>query len=388
MKVNQIIYTIYQHLYLKKGKDKQVKKEIEEIYRVHPEIKQIVEDIAKEDLSLSSTEYEDFKHTHRDRKSQALKKIQKVAVASKNKNMYRFLPYAAACLLVLTSATWIIKHYSTSSMPVALRTERVLGESIQPGGSRATLTLQDGQTIQLDSLQAGIAVDDGVHYADGKAVVDLNTSQNTLLTLRTPRGGEYKVTLSDGTVAHLNADSKLSYPTSFLDNTRLVSVSGEVYFDVAHDRERPFIIETPKGKIQVLGTSFNVRAYDDERKEQVTLVEGKVNVAYGANSHQLNPSQQSISDGQRGQVKTVDVEDFVSWKHGVFSFANEDLESVSRKISRWYDIDINVNGGAKDVVIWGSVSRYETFDKFLAILNLIDKDLKIKIDGRRVNMMK
>jgi len=209
------------------------------------------------------------------------------------------------------------------------------------------------------------------------------------LTLSTPRGGQYQVELSDGTKVWLNAASKLHYPREFLDNHRTVELEGEAYFEVSSGKHRPFIVKTKNEAVEPLGKHFNVTAYINEWLPYVTLLEGKVSVSLeNERSKILLPGQQSAVKGAVMQVNEINVAESVAWKNGEFMFNKESLGSVMLKLSRWYDIEVEMTDGVKDLRVWGSVSRYDTFDEILQVIKAIDDSIHFEIDGRRVKIMK
>lgn len=265
-----------------------------------------------------------------------------------------------------------------------------IATTVTPGTHRAVLETPDGRQIELSSDYEGIIVGDEILYEDGSVLIDdSHITQNVKLTLSTPRGGQYQVSLADGTKVWLNADSKLHYPRVFSGDNRTVELTGEAYFEVAKDESRPFIVQTASETVEVLGTHFNVNAYDEESSSSVALLEGKVNVSLAnQQSKTLLPGQQSIVKGDIIQVRKTDISESVAWKNGEFMFNNESLSSVMRKLARWYDIEVELDSGVKDLSIWGSMSRYDTFDEVLQIIKMIDENIKFKIEGRRIKIMK
>jgi transmembrane sensor len=260
-------------------------------------------------------------------------------------------------------------------------------EKIQPGGAKAILSLDDGSVITLDNAQNGVLAKQGntkiTKLVNGQLVYSttLKLPHADIIsynTLSIPRGGEYQLTLPDGTKVWLNSDTKLRYPTLFSGNTREVSLlKGEAYFEVAKNPKCPFILKVNnKADIKVLGTHFNVMAYEDEPEMETTLVEGSVNVnSSNGTTINLTPGQQSRlkSDGSLSKME-VNTFAYTAWKDGIFFFNNEDMGSIMRKLNRWYNVNIEFEtDGAKNVVFFGKLKRYETIDKILEMIRLTHK---------------
>lgn len=293
----------------------------------------------------------------------------------------------ACVLLLLLGGFWKIKM--TNSKPEGDVAE--LTADFSPGDNRAVLQLADGKTIELSSGHAGIVVGENLSYSDGTLLTDDVSSNEAVsqLVLTTPKGGQYQVTLSDGTKVWLNAETKLSYPNKFPDKIRLVEVQGEAYFEVAKTNGKPFIVQTANEKIEVLGTHFNVNNYANESFSTVSLIEGSVKV--GVMNKEpiiMKPGQQSIVQGGDVRIQQMNAGDVLAWKEGEFMFDNENLESVARKLARWYNLEIEVSAGLKNISIWGSISRYDNFNKVLDIIKMTDKDIQFKVEGRRLRFMK
>jgi len=384
----KLVSTIFSSLFAKKDKPVDQSSLEDELGKLPPETRTIIEQLEAKDILQESAAYSRFKKANDARRATVLRHIREQTGEGKRSNTIAFHRYlTAACTIISLGVCSILfmpklndSHNSENQTPT---------HTIEPGGSKATLTLGDGQVIQLDSIPGGIVIDQGLHYADGRPVqLGAVQPENMMATLQTPRGGEYILTLSDGSRIHMNADSKLTYPISFHGNTREVTLHGEAYFEIASNKEKPFHVHTKHNEIVVLGTHFNIRSYQEETLSYVTLVEGRVRLQDGFHNPELTPGMQGISDGTATRIRSVNVEDFISWKNGLFVFQNENLEAVAAKISRWYDIDIEIAPSARQVRIWGGLSKYDTFDKVLDILQLIDNDLIINIDGRRVHIMK
>jgi transmembrane sensor len=254
--------------------------------------------------------------------------------------------------------------------------------TIKPGKHTATLTLADGKILTLSDAKKGLVIGASqIKYNDGSSVSGFNETKS--LIIATPRGGTYQVTLSDGTRVWLNAASSLTYMAALTVNgERRVKLEGEAYFEVAKDKRHPFVVESAGQSVTVLGTHFNINSYSDEQCTQTTLVEGSVKV----NDVILKPNQQSIMTNhtKRLEVKEVDPSLAISWKDGEFRCKRENLESLLRKVGRWYDVDVVYeNEAAKKQTFSGTLSKANAFEKVLKRIARTG-EVNFKIEGRRV----
>lgn len=272
-------------------------------------------------------------------------------------------------------------HLVGSSVPEAV---------ISPGSKQALLTLADGTTIPLDSLEGRTVVtDDGIRLSmqDGQLAYEKTDNRVGELTntISTPLGGEYEVILPDGTRVWLNAASSITYPISFVSDKREVKMSGEVYFEVKKDAGRLFIVKVGETRIQVLGTSFNVSAYEDEHVVRTTLLAGIVQVDKGNHNRMLKPGQQAeTTDSRNGiDVKDVDTEEAVAWKNGYFHFNNEHVADAMRKIGRWYNVDIQYEGKIPDKGLDGTISKMADLHQLLRALEMTAA-AKFELKERRI----
>ena len=276
---------------------------------------------------------------------------------------------AAACLLAAVLAFWFLR--ADDAPPVGGLAEVV------PQRGLPLLTLSTGERVELAERreidEEGSVITNTGTELNYKSKAD-SAVVNTALRnkLETPIGGEYRIKLEDGTVAYIGARSSLDFPVVFPEDERVVKVSGEVYFEVRHEAERPFIVEMSDGaRVEVLGTVFNVRDYADEDFVETTLISGKVRMTAEGKSQVLEPSFQARLDKTTGELSSrkVDVEEYVDWKNGRINVRNQRLEDILVRLSKWYDIHIFfLDEEAKDIRFYANMNRYndveELLDKF------------------------
>lgn len=301
---------------------------------------------------------------------------------------------AASVLLVLVSAASIWWFYSRSLVKQPIAGTLVVDTlAIHPVENRARLTLGNGAVVDLDAVKEGpITGDEKTRIDKQKAQLvyrtpDVKTALPIVYnTLTTPRGGMYSVVLSDGTRVWLNASSSLRYPTAFTGSVREVSLTGEAYFEVAQKPSQPFTVVVNGMDVNVLGTHFNVMAYDDESAVATTLLEGSVKVDFKGRSIALAPGQQSllIKDKEELQVRNVDVDAAVAWKNGIFQFRSEDIKSVMRKVARWYDVDVRYEGEIPEHFS-GAVRRDADVSSLLRTMELTHQ-VQFRIEGRTITV--
>ncbi len=292
----------------------------------------------------------------------------------------------ASCFLIMLSlgAYLYLRQYdlkkqvSTAAIP-----------DFQAASSKAILTLSDGKQVVLDQTlqEQNMTLEDAntsevgngdLSYAQQESIKNIRYHQ-----LQTPRAGTYHITLADGTQAWLNAASSIQYPTAFSGNTREVKVSGEVYFEVAHNPSKPFKVITENQTIEVLGTHFNVNSYSLSSGIQTTLLEGSVAVYNAQNRELLKPGQQAIWRGNQFKVHSANLDEVMAWKEGFFDFTDANLEEMMEEFSRWYDLDIHYEGPAIKETFTGRIPRSWSFSKVMNIMKSF-KSLQITAEGRRV----
>lgn len=313
------------------------------------------------------------------------------------KKLWPRVTVAAAAIATVVFGLWFYELTSSRKdfrNSTEMNSAQAGRNDIAPGRSTATITLANGKSIVLSDAKTGVIIGDKLIYSDGSEVaVSQNAPGNgkppaygrvQTLIAATPRGGTYQVILPDGTHVWLNADSKVSFPSRFSGKRRSVWLEGEAYFEVAKDKTHPFIVESGGNRVEVLGTHFNVNAYTDEKVTKTTLLEGSVNV----NGIVLKPDQQAILKGADLKVIPVISESFVDWKNGEFYFEKESLASIMRKVSRWYDVEVDFAGMENGSQTFsGSVSRAANLSKVLKTLENLS-NLKFNLEGKKVIITK
>ncbi|MEC5145931.1 FecR domain-containing protein [Chitinophaga sp. 212800010-3] len=300
---------------------------------------------------------------------------------------FRKWSWAAAALLLLGSGVYFLIAHKQQSPPVLAATPA----RIMPGSQGAILTLADGREVVLDSMANGpVARQTGaaVVLSGGKLVYDptgLQSREMQYNKMTTPKGRQFQLTLSDGTRVWLNAASSIRYPAAFGSKERKVEVTGEVYFEVSRSANNPFLVSIgDKAAIEVLGTTFNVNAYDNEHVIRTTLLDGSIKVGAAAGTGiVLHPGQQaSIADKKITVADHPDIEKIMAWKNGLFNFDGADLEEVMRQLERWYNIDVVYENGIPDTRFMGEMSRRIALNDLLEILRRTEVDFRI--EGRKL----
>lgn len=312
------------------------------------------------------------------------------------------IPAAAAVILILFSigSYFMLSSKSPKQEIVAKATTKTqLKNDIAPGGNKAVLTLADGSTIVLDSTSNGTISQQGnikvQKLNNGLLAYTINGHQVTendeafFNSISTPRGGQYEVTLTDGTKVWLNAASSIRFPVVFIGKERKVEITGEAYFEVTKNKTMPFKVKAASSEIEVLGTHFNVNAYNDEASIKTTLLEGMVKVSVPALAGKqspkfLQPGQQTGIDkeGKIIVMENADTEEAVAWMNGYFKFKSTDLKTILRQISRWYDVDVEYKGNV-NLHFTGQLTRNDNVSKVFEQLALTG-EVHFKIDGKRI----
>jgi hypothetical protein len=256
---------------------------------------------------------------------------------------WRRIVAIAAMLIVIAGGSWLYFKAPADKKQVVAYKPVSPGNDIRPGIYGAVLQLPDGRTIVLDTAGNG-ALANGISKFDSSLVLTANGNQaaQEYLTLLTPRARQQSLTLSDGTRVWLNSGSSIRFPRSFTGNKREVEVTGETYFEVAHNPGAPFYVKVKDAAVEVLGTHFNIMAYENEHNIETTLVEGLVKFHKGDKSILLKPGQQTrlTEAGELTLVREPDVAMSLAWRNGLQIFRNLDIKAVMRQVERWYDVDV------------------------------------------------
>lgn len=324
--------------------------------------------------------------------------ISDLPVITRRRQQRPWLKYAAVLLLAAgaTSYFLVVQRNSRPATGKIARNAIPATHELRPGIDGAVLTLADGRTIVLDSAANGLlAVQGQTHVVNKGSAISYQATGHAgeaplLNTLTTARGKQYRLDLSDGTKVWLNAASSIRFPAVFGAAERRVEVSGEVYFEVAQQQNAPFIVRFKgapgqSGEVQVLGTSFNINAYEDENIVRTSLLEGRVKlVSETGLSKLLAPGEQALLGGPAGLQVTreVDMDAVVAWKNGYFSFDNADLSTVMRQVARWYDVEIAYAGAIPDRRFGGEIARHSNGTEVLKILE--ESDVHFKIEGKKI----
>lgn len=307
----------------------------------------------------------------------------------------QYIWWAAAAVLIVIAATWL---FTSNQKNTATTTEPAIAEiktmDVAPGGNRAILTVGDGSKIILDSAASGTLTvegntkvikeeNGGITYIAGN-----NTNEKVVYnTMTTPRGGQYKLTLPDGSRVWLNAASSITYPTLFTGNTREVTITGEAYFEVAKNEQQPFQVKTGDMRVEVLGTHFNVNAYADEAVKKTTLIEGAVKINAGNESGVLKPGNQSKvnKNGSIELIENADIKEATAWKNGGFYFNGVDIQTIMRQVERWYDVTVIYEHEIPNGHYIGKPSRNLSLSQMLKVFEY--SGLKFRIEKSTIIVM-
>ena len=319
---------------------------------------------------------------------------------------------AASILILFTAGIYTLITYSGKhEIPGGIT--NTIHNDVAPGGNKATLTLADGRTIVLETVSNGIVTKQGateikkqnnqLMYDASNAIAGIRNTP-TYNTITTPRGGQFQITLPDGSKVWLNAASSIKFPIVFMGKERKVEIAGEAYFEVAThytpslnanpkmsgsnpNAKVPFIVSVNGMEVKVLGTHFNINAYPDEKAIKTTLLEGRVQVTSALNSSVvLSPNQQALLDAKGIlSVKEIDPDDIIAWKDGLFRFDDANIQSIMRQLARWYNLDVTYETVPAIHNITGEVPKNISLKTLLKALEI--NDIHLKIEGRKVTVM-
>ena len=355
-----------------------------------------------DELTNEDTLQQAMKDLYESKQMHASQQALVVSLYSRNTNWIKFM-VAAAVLLAVVCMAWLYIIINRNGKQVAVidMATKKTTQDIAPGGNKAVLTLANGSTIILDSAHNGLIAEQGktainkkqdgeLEYKGTTSHVELDASYNIVTT---PRGGQYQLTLPDGSKVWLNAASSLKFPVSFTGNNRAVQLTGEAYFEVAHVTmpgsavSMPFVVQVNNGmKVHVLGTHFNIMAYEEEKEAKTTLLHGKVKVVYGQEQAvELQPGEQAQLAGTGGKLlvqKDANVAEAVAWKNGLFKFGHTDLKSVMRQMARWYDVQIEYTPNVPEKYFTGEISRKLNASEVLSVIEFAG--VHCRIEGKKI----
>ena len=310
------------------------------------------------------------------------------------RNMMRYAAAAIILFLLGGAVYYLINNKKEPGMSMASQPGNLPVHDLAAASEKATLILNDGSTLVLDNSSNGEIVKQGnatVIKEDGLLAYnsDNGKSSSTIFynTLKTGKGEHYSsLVLSDGTKVWLNAVSSIRFPASFTGKERLVEVTGEVYFEVAKNVSLPFRVLARGSEIEVLGTKFNINAYEDESTIKTSLVEGSIRLRWEREERILNPGQQVImqKDAPLQLIEDADLEEVTAWKNGRFKFSGTPIEEIMRQVARWYDVEIQYEGKVSHHAV-ASISRTVPVSKLLQLLELTDR-VHFKVDGRKITV--
>lgn len=324
-----------------------------------------------------------------------------VVAAKPVRNMYWSKMVAAAViLLALTGLLYFwMQNQGTATPGEEGNNQLAVKQDVAPGGNKAVLVLSDGSRIVLDSVQNGMIARQGamqvVKAQDGQIGYENGDQQKSsgaisYNSLVTPRGGQYRLTLPDGSRVWLNAASSIKYPTLFTGNERQVEITGEAYFEIAHNAAKPFKVffAGRSGQVEVLGTHFNINTYDDEAIIKTTLLEGKVKMQYAKRSVLLQPGEQARYDRAAGEItvnNNANTEQAVAWKNGLFDFTDDAIPDIMRRLARWYDVEVEYTGKIPSGHYVGAIRRQVNISEVLHMLELTG-GVQFTIDQQKIRV--
>lgn len=340
----------------------------------------------------------DTAHNREEHRQKILSEIHKKIVP--DIPLYRkvWKPLAAAAVLIIMAGGGYLYFNKQNNHPEIVsivQTEKSLKNDIEPGTQGAILTTGSGKTIILDTVKNGeliqnagnlvVKTDSSIHFSD------VPHQKNTVeyYTLSTPRARQQKLSLPDGSIVWLNAQSSIRFPSAFTAARREVAITGEAYFEVAKDAVHPFIVHVNENAIEVLGTHFNVMAYSNEGSLETTLLEGSVKFSSGNNTVLLKPGQQSqLAPGSNIKVNNnVDIEQVVAWKNGIQSFNNADIKAIMRQVERWYDVDVEYKGIIGTRQFSGDIPRYAKLTELLRLFDVNKIHFSIDVEQKKLTVL-
>jgi ferric-dicitrate binding protein FerR (iron transport regulator) len=302
---------------------------------------------------------------------------------------------AAAAVILIAGAAFFMLYHQQGTKPQNSIVQQQSNNDIAPGGNKAILTLGNGNKIILDSAHNGLLAQQGgskvIKTDSGKLAYNNISNEKPTATvynvLSTPRGGQYQLTLPDGTKVWLNAASSIKYPTAFNGKDRTVEITGEAYFEVVHDAGSPFRVKAKTQVVEDLGTHFNIMAYDNEVAVVTTLLEGKIKIYRDKRSMGLTPGQQVAYYGENGGLvisKNPDLDQAIAWKNGLQSFSNADVQTIMREVERWYDVDVSYEGEIEKRSFNGDIPRSANLSEVLKLFDVNKIHFTIDAEKKKI----
>jgi Fe2+-dicitrate sensor, membrane component len=300
---------------------------------------------------------------------------------------YRIQLQTAASIFIIVGASLSYIYYRNNfvfnPVPVAQLA------AIQPVKEQVRLAFQDGKVIILDKTGKTTTAIDGIQeIKNGELVYNDQANRVVQNTLSTPRGQLFKIALPDGTKVWMNANSSLTYPSKFTGTERLVELHGEAYFEVTKNPTHPFIVKTSTQHIKVLGTHFNVQAYDDEPMTKTTLVEGKVEVQQHQQRLILLPDQQALSNASSLNKKSVDAAAYTAWRDGYFTFNNASPNEIMQQLAHWYDLRIERDNSNSNERFSGKIPKQTSLKEILEVFKIAGIPIKIEENNNNLRMIR
>ncbi len=298
---------------------------------------------------------------------------------------------AASVILFLTAASLFILKRSNENNLAATKRVQPVSQDISPGKTGAVLTLSNGSKIVLDSLQGSVGLQGNSQVTNKNGLLSYSVKNNSTEiaynTMSTPVGRQYHLILADGSEVWLNAASSITYPTSFPGDDRKVSITGEAYFEVVHDERKPFHVMVNNMEVKVLGTHFNISAYENEDATKTTLLEGSVKVTKNNSNILIAPGQQAIAINGNNDMpvkkREVDLDEVMAWKNSKFIFQDADIKSIMRQLERWYGITASYDGNVTNEEFVGVISRNVNISQILAMLEKTGR-VGFRIQGKNI----
>ncbi|RNL55793.1 FecR family protein [Pedobacter jejuensis] len=348
------------------------------------------------DIDFSVHNNQIIKETIKSRIQQSIKSQKKPLIKLR---LFNWKVAASIAALFVVTTYFLVRNTNesvTKAPKMVAKAETKKAIEILPGSTKATLTLADGKSIDLTSSKNGVISTQNnsniTKSGNGLVVSGSNnnsiTAANTLNKITIPRGGKYDVVLPDGTHVWLNSSSSLSFPNAFAGNERKVFLTGEAYFEVAKNKEKPFKVDVAgKQVIEVLGTHFNVTAFENDKFIETTLLEGSVKINYNKSNIKIIPGQMAVNNLKDNlKIIPADVDEVMAWTNEMFVFKNENINSIMKKVSRWYDVDVDFKGDVSAINFEGNYARSKSLKSLLKNFELTDK-VHFKIEGRRITVI-